>query len=238
MIIHTLASSSAGNAYALEADGRWLLLEAGLRHEKLRRALLDLGSGFAKLDGCVLTHEHGDHAVGMHGVAASGVDIYASEGTHKVLGTPPHRAATVSIAKWQATQRGDWYLYPFLVRHDAEEPLGYVIARGKDRVLFITDAAYAPRHFKGLTHVMIEANYDRETIRRAAEQGAYPQEHRARLLRNHMSIDRAARYLSEIDTSRLVGVWLLHLSSGNSDAENFRQRIMQVTGRPTHIAAA
>ena len=75
----SIASSSAGNAYIVEsAGGKRLLLEAGIPWKRLESAL---GWRFDNVAGCLITHEHGDHAKAARQVAEAGIPLYCSGGT-------------------------------------------------------------------------------------------------------------------------------------------------------------
>src|SRR5690606_21236594 len=86
--IRVLASSSAGNAY-LVSDGRTpLLIECGLPFRDLRQRL---GFGVTSLAGCLLSHEHADHARAARDILRAGVDLYATWGTVNALELTGHR---------------------------------------------------------------------------------------------------------------------------------------------------
>lgn len=56
-----LASGSAGNASLVEADGRALLIDAGLGPRQLASRMAAVGASWERVDAVVLTHTHGDH---------------------------------------------------------------------------------------------------------------------------------------------------------------------------------
>ena len=60
--VKCLASGSAGNSYAVDDGESVLLLEAGIRKKKLLSGYADL---LDRVDGCLITHEHMDHARAM-----------------------------------------------------------------------------------------------------------------------------------------------------------------------------
>jgi metal-dependent hydrolase (beta-lactamase superfamily II) len=76
MKLKVLGSSSRGNCYILENDHEALIIEAGFSFSRVRRAL-DLNH--SRVVGCLISHEHGDHARYMAGFAKSGINILASE---------------------------------------------------------------------------------------------------------------------------------------------------------------
>ncbi|MCM1296916.1 MAG: hypothetical protein NC311_15360, partial [Muribaculaceae bacterium] len=82
-----------------------------------------------------------------------------------------------------------------------------------------------------LTHLMIEANYDSDLM------DAEHMEKNLRVMRTHMSIDALEEWLRRYDGARtLEQIWLLHLSDGNSNAEEFKRRIQARTGSEVYVA--
>ena len=232
MRIRTLASGSGGNAYLLTSeDGATLLLEAGIRYADLQRAI---GFGVSRLDACLVSHEHGDHAKAAARVASAGVDVYATGGTREALRLTGHRAH--ALAPLQPVRVGGWTVLAFPSIHDAAEPCGFLIGRGDHRLLYVTDTAYCPYRFDGLTSVMVEANFSMEILQSNLEAGRLPAVQMARVIRNHLSVERCVDLLKANDLSRVEEVVLLHLSNGNSDAAEFKARVQRATGRPVRVA--
>lgn len=232
MRIRVLASGSGGNAYVLENDaGRRLLLEAGIRWQDLQRAL---GFGISRLDACLVSHEHGDHGKAAAKVAAAGVDVYATAGTLGELGLTNHRARV--LRPLETATIGDWRVLAFPAVHDAAEPCGFLVATGDSKLLYVTDTAYCAYRFDGLTDVMVEANFSMEILQRNLEAGRLPAAQMARVIRNHLSVERCIELLRANDLSRVAEIHLLHLSNGNSDAADFKRRVERATGRPVRVA--
>ena len=77
MTFTALASSSTGNAYIVSDSKTRLLIEAGLAHKTLQTLL---GFRIAELDGCLISHEHKDHAKAALEVIKDGIPVYMSEG--------------------------------------------------------------------------------------------------------------------------------------------------------------
>ena len=156
MRLTVLASGSSGNGYLLEARHSALLLECGVKPEAMMRRI---SMPVSRIAGALITHEHGDHAGYAHRYAALGIPIYASEGTMKAVrlsGAHPLRAMQVAYVD-------EWKVMPFDIRHDAAEPLGFIIEHDEcGRILFVTDTKLVPYDFRmlHLDHIMVEANYD------------------------------------------------------------------------------
>ena len=230
--IRVLASSSAGNAYWISDGETPLLVECGLRFQELRERL---GFRVSDLAGCLLSHEHTDHSRAARDVLRAGVDLYATQGTIGALGLQSHRLRLIRAR--QQVRIGSWSVLPFDTVHDAAEPVGFLLASRSGKVLYVTDTAYCKYRFRGLTHVMVEANWSPELLRRNVEAGLVDPALRARIVRNHMSIQRTIDLLMANDLSRVREIWLLHLSDQNSDEELFRRLVREATGKPVYVAA-
>ncbi len=225
------ASSSAGNAYLL-SDGRsLLLLECGLSWKEIRKAMHFQTSTLA---GILVTHEHSDHSRGVKDAMKAGMDVYASAGTFNALGLTGHRRKDVRAH--EAFTVGSWTVLPFDIIHDAEEPLGFLLASPEGKCLFLTDTAYSPYRFQGLTHIFVECNHSIKILRkRAAEEGLSLQR-KKRLMGSHLSLEQVQKLLAANDLSQVQEIHLLHLSDDNSDAELFKRTIQAQTGKPVYVA--
>jgi len=58
-----------GNAALLQTDNTRVLVDAGFSAKRLAERLEELGEKLANIDAIFLTHEHGDHAAGLTGLA-------------------------------------------------------------------------------------------------------------------------------------------------------------------------
>ncbi len=229
-MIAALASSSAGNAYLLGGRSP-LLLDCGLSYRELQRAT---GYKLTGLAGCLITHEHADHSKAAADLMQAGVDCYMSAGTAEALGLNGHRVRVVKALE-QFTL-GAWTVLPFEAIHDAREPLGFLVAGEGEKVLYLTDTAYCPYRFTGLTRIMIECNYDKAILDRNIEAGKLHPGMRRRLLRSHMGLDRVLDFLAANNLSEVREIVLLHLSDGNSDAAEFKKQVQAATGRMVTVA--
>lgn len=228
------ASGSSGNLYTLEDGEHRLAIELGLPFRRIRQALQFKTS---ELSGALISHGHGDHAAGVRDALKAGVDCYLSAGTAEEIGVAGHHRAHIIKAK-EGFRLGTFRVFPFEAVHDALEPLNFVVSGSLGgRLLYVTDTAYCPYRFTGLTVVAIEANYTLEALRRGVESGAYPLAHKNRVLSTHMSLDRALQLLRANDLSRVEAIHLLHLSDGNSDELRFLEAVRRATGIPTYVAA-
>jgi len=226
--ITPFASSSRGNCYGLTDGTTPLLLEAGVPVRKLRRL-----ATISKIAGCLVTHNHGDHAVAVKDLTRAGISCYMSAGTAEAIGVSNHRVRPVAALK-QFTI-GSWKILPFEAVHDAAEPLSFLLQSGQDKVLFATDTAYIKHRFKGLTQIMIECNYHYPSLIKSIESGYVTISQKNRLLKSHLSLDNVVEFLKANDLSAVQGIWLLHLSDSNSDEQHFKKTIQELTGKPVTV---
>lgn len=216
MYLKVIGSNSKGNGYLLEGSSCSLLVEAGMPFADLNRMhKLPL----SKLAGCVITHEHGDHAKFAMQYAKKGVEIYASKGTLEALGTK----GTV-LEPLKRTAIGEFTVMPFPVQHDAAEPFGFIISHEDfGNMLFVTDTMYVENTFKNINQIMIEANFDDETLDKCANI-----EHARRVRNSHMSIQHCIDTLKKNDLTHVMNIILIHLSDENADEEDFRKRVYDI----------
>jgi phosphoribosyl 1,2-cyclic phosphodiesterase len=232
MDIFALASGSSGNCYRISDGATPLLIECGIRFPLIRKGLNFKTSEIAA---CLVSHEHGDHCRAIKEVMKVGIDCYMSPGTAKEIGVTGHRAHIVEPLK--QFQVGTWTVLPFPVQHDAIEPLGFLLASGKEKLLYATDTYYLRFQFKGLTHIMIEANYAYDILAENIRAGIVSRAQQKRILRSHFSLDHVKDFLRANDLSRLQEIHLLHLSDDNSDEARFESEIEALTGVPVYVAA-
>lgn len=230
MQITPIASGSSGNAYHIQEGASQLLIECGLPIKKLREALSFNLSG---IDACLVSHEHQDHAKAVPELLKAGVDVYASQGTIDALGLASHRLH--GVGELERFTIGGWAVLSFETQHDAAQPFGFVIASGSDKLLYATDTFYLRYRFEGLTHIMIECNYAADILAGNVAGGDVHPALRRRIRRSHMSLQTVKEMLQANDLSQVREIWLMHLSSGNSDERRFKAEIEETTGKPTYI---
>lgn len=228
----SLASSSRGNAYLVEAEGLSpLLLEAGLPIRKLKEKL---NYGLSGIAGCLISHEHADHSKAVPDLLKAGVDCWMSPGTAEALGvTGHHRIYHPRVHLEIAISR--WAIIPFKLEHDAAEPLGYIISYGSDSLLFIPDTAYVKNRFKGITIIAIECNHIEDILSTNIQKGYVEAVVGRRVRRNHMGLSTVIDMLKANDLSQCRVIYLLHLSDSNSDEVRMKLEVQRATGIPVHV---
>lgn len=230
--ITALASGSTGNCYHITDGHTRLLLECGITYREIQQGL---NYQVTSLAGCLVSHEHGDHAKAIKDMVKAGVDCYMSRGTAEALGVTGHRIKPVKAR--EQFKVDTWTILPFDTVHDAAEPLGFLLAnRAGDKLLYLTDSAYCKYRFRGLTHLMLECNHSLDILRENVAAGIIPTDLKNRIIKTHFGLDNVKGFLRANDLSRVQEIWLLHLSQENSNAEQFKREIQSLTGKMVIVA--
>lgn len=132
-----LGSGSAGNSALLRTDNTRVLVDAGFSAKRLAGMLADLGEKLEQVDAILLTHEHSDHAAGLTGLARfPQIKVFANRATATAL-----QAGLKHRIDWQLFETGGTFRFrdlevsSFAVPHDAQDPVGFLIAHGEDDLL-------------------------------------------------------------------------------------------------------
>ena len=228
MDIKIIASGSSGNAYLIGDGHTRLLLDAGIPFKRIQ-----IGCGFrtSGIDGCLVTHRHGDHAAAIPKLLQRGMTVYSNA---DVAGLYP---GVQSVEARREFRIGTFRILPFEAEHDVP-CFGYQVTSTAtdERLVYITDSAYVRYTFTGLTHIMIEANYDEDIMLGNVRDEKIPFSLAERVAGTHMSIDTLIDLLRANDMTKVRQIYLLHLSDNNSDAEAFKRQVQQETGAEVYIA--
>ncbi|MBQ9947920.1 MAG: MBL fold metallo-hydrolase [Oscillospiraceae bacterium] len=226
MDIKILGSSSKGNCYFVSDGATKLLLDCGLPIKEILKGI-DFAPQF--VTACLVTHSHGDHVKSANKLAQLyGVRVYASKGC---IDAALLKCACI-VKSMEQFSVGSWTILPFDVQHDAPEPLGFLLRSSVsgEKLLYFTDTYYLKYRFKGVTHILCEANYSLDIIQGKVDSGAIPKSLGDRIIGSHMSIDHLVDMLKANNLSRLCRIYLCHLSDSNSNADEFKRRVQEATG--------
>jgi len=222
--INHIASSSKGNAHLVSDGETSLLLDCGVPIGRLRRAL---NFKLSSVAGCLVTHGHSDHIAAAKDLVAAGIDCYLSAESAAWYDSHMTGNRVHIVQAGQQFQIGTWKIISFSCEHDLP-CLGYYLASGTERVLYATDTAFLRPRFQGLTHLMVEANYDLESINRSVAEGRIAMSQKKRVMETHFGLENLLEFLRVTDLSTLKSVNLMHLSNDNSDENLIRASVAEM----------
>lgn len=234
MNLKVIGTGSKGNSYILENENEALLIECGVSVNDIKKAL---NFNLSKVVGCICTHEHFDHSKAIYDVIKLGIDMYASKGTLEKRFVFSLPRATMIKSK-ETVKIGNFKVMAFDVKHDAAEPLGFLIEHPDcGKVLFLTDTYYCSYTFPGLNNIIIEANYSKEIIDRKYGADSDKEFLRNRILKSHFSLQNCKDMLSANNLSQVNNIVLIHLSDSNSDEKQFHKEVTELTGKNVTVAS-
>ena len=225
MTFTSLASSSHGNCYVVSDGETAILLECGISFRRIKK---ELGFDLSAIRGCLVSHEHKDHAKSVMDIIKSGIEVFASEGTAEALDC----ALITPVEAGAQFQIGSLEIMPFRTWHNVKESLGFLIYSRRDgeRLAFAIDTVNLGHTFPNVNLLALEANYDKDILARCERM---PDKVKERVIRSHMEIETLCKYLQSLDLSQCRTLYLLHLSNASSNEGNFANRVRRVV--PRHV---
>jgi phosphoribosyl 1,2-cyclic phosphodiesterase len=228
MKLTVLGSSSSGNGYVIQSETEALVIEAGVGLMTLKEAL---SFNVMKVQGCIITHEHGDHSKYASNYEKV-FQVYALDSVIKAQ----MLVRTKEVEPLRSFNAGRFTILPFTAHHDVRN-VGYIVTHPEmGSLMFLTDSFYTEYSFKGINHVMIECNYNDEALEYAIESGATNVYMKKRLMTTHMELQTTKKILLMQDQSSLQTVTILHLSSENSDEREMVDQLSRATGKRIYVA--
>ena len=230
MRLTVLGSGSTGNAILIVAGETRVLVDAGLSARELARRLALVGEDAARLDGVIITHEHGDHAGGLRvflkclqcPVYISGEtrEAYIGE-RHGVSREEPYRRAqalrdrTEEISSSCDFRIGQIDFHPFTVPHDAADNFGFTAVHEGIKIATLLDFGHVTtlinERLRGCAAIVIESNHSRDMLKACS---VYPWELKQRILSRtgHLSNEDIAVWLRDDFDGVAAHIVLAHLS--------------------------
>ena len=216
--VQSLGSGSSGNAFLIQRGDRTLMLDCGVGIRTITRALANLGSNIASLDGILITHEHIDHIRTLPRMTGHDIPIIATPGTAGMADVPGDQR--LEIVADRPVDVAGFTIWALGVSHDAAQPCGYLIEMAETRITILTDLGTWQEHLAepiaASDLIVLEANHDEEMLRR----GPYPAHLKRRVAsdRGHLSNRASGVALAALAQASHSDptVWLAHLSATNN----------------------
>lgn len=224
----SFGSGSSGNSCYLGTSRGGILIDAGVRVERVEEVLKRNGLSLSDVKAVLLTHDHSDHIMYVYKLLRmhKNMRLYC---TNRVLQgilrkhniskrikdfhTPIFKEIPFKVLDFEVTA--------FDVPHDATDNMGFSIDFAGKRFVLATDlgevSARARYYMQEANYLVIEANYDLEMLRN----GRYPEYLKARIQTSagHLDNTHTAAFLREIISPNLKYIFLCHLSLDNNTPE-------------------
>jgi phosphoribosyl 1,2-cyclic phosphodiesterase len=220
-----LGSGSDGNAALFTTGDTRVLVDAGFSARRLGELLAAAGESLERIDAIFLTHEHGDHAAGLAGLARHPhIRVFANRATAQAA-----QRSLKHRVDWQVFETGatfrfrDLEVSSFTVPHDAQDPVGFLVAHGHEGDLiaprrslaWLTDLGHAPAHVRERVReadvLVLEANYCPRLLE-ADTKRPWSVKQRINGRHGHLSNEAARELLASVASPRWRHVFFAHLS--------------------------
>ena len=138
-----LSSGSSGNCLFIEYKGSKILVDAGFSARRIENLLKEVGKDANDLDAIFLTHEHADHTKGAGTLSRRyNIPIFANGGTWKGIEKYVGKVKDENIRVFDSDKFlsfGSMDIMPIKTHHDANEPVGYILYLGNQKITILTD---------------------------------------------------------------------------------------------------
>ena len=199
LTLTTIATGSTGNSYALNYNGKILLLECGVSYSKIKQGI-DFKT--SSVVGCLISHSHKDHCKSLSEIIGSGIKTYASHENIQESGViPNHFLRTVHPG--EQFEIGEFQIKAIPVNHDVPN-MSYLIRAGEETIYFVTDTNYIPYNIPGLKHLIIEANYSEKILNQNFQNNQIEAVRVKRLYNSHYSIEKLIDYVKKCPSLQTV----------------------------------
>jgi phosphoribosyl 1,2-cyclic phosphodiesterase len=213
MKLKCIATGSTGNCYTLTSEsGETLILDCGIPIKEIKKGL---DWNIKDVVGVLCTHKHLDHSKSIKDFEAMGIPVFAPYRSLKPMIIGDYRLKiqafdlTTIDGSWTHTNADGTPcpIYGFLITH-----------KEMGKMLYITDCEVVKWKFKGINHILLGVNYDKDLVDTDNPKANH-------VFRGHLSIDTACDFVKANDSDSLQNVIMCHLSSENADKDIFIEKM-------------
>ncbi|MAT93838.1 MAG: MBL fold metallo-hydrolase [Halioglobus sp.] len=230
MQIASLGSGSRGNGTLVRAGSTLVLVDCGFSLRETTRRMARLGVEPGDLDAVLVTHEHGDHASGVAGLARKHkLPVYLTHGTlgsGRLDGADDYRCFNCG----ETLPLGELSVQTVAVPHDAAEPCQFRFDWRQRSLGILTDLGSVTPHvvqsFRDCRLLMLEFNHDLETLMH----GEYPPHLKRRVGGDwgHLNNQQAVDLLRQLNAPALAHLVVAHVSEKNNRRELAEEALLSV----------
>ena len=216
MLLRTIATGSSGNSYVLISNtGEILLLDLGVSEKTIKKGI---DWKISNVVGAVISHGHKDHSLSVEDFKSMGIPIlapYLGDSCKSMnMGefTVKSFDLTTIDGNWTHTDANGepCLIYGFLITH-----------KEMGRMLYVTDTNLIKWKFKGINHILLGTNYDKDLVNVDNQSKAN------HVFRGHLSIDTACDFVKTNNSDDLQNVIMCHLSKDNAEPDSFIEKMQK-----------
>jgi phosphoribosyl 1,2-cyclic phosphodiesterase len=212
-----LGSGSSGNCAYVETDETRVLIDAGFSLRQIRQRLATIGRVPENLTGILVTHEHSDHVQSLPLLSGKlGIPVYCNRPTQEAVEYQSKTRLTCRLFTTGASfEVGDITVESFMIPHDAQDPVGFLLRTSGGNIGFLTDLGHTTRlvleRVRPAHALVLESNHDVKMLQDCPRR---PWSLKQRILgrHGHLSNEAAADAAEEIMSPDLRHLYLGHLS--------------------------
>lgn len=168
----------------------------------------------------------------MREFTSAGIEVYSTSAVKE-----DNKFGVTAVEHGKTYQVGDFRVTPLKVEHDVECFAYLVHHLEMGTLMFATDCWNLHQVVKGVSHYLIEANYQDEVLDESVRTGKTIQSMADRVRLSHMSLKHCVEYLKMCDAGKTARtITLIHASERHLDKKHAELTVAEQTGVPTWVA--
>lgn len=240
MRVYILASGSKGNMTYLKVGHIKMFIDAGISYKRIQNKMEAYGEEISDVPYLLITHEHHDHVMGVKTLLKKGnlKKIFLTQGTYEgltdeVKSLIPDYQIVESEVSFEIE---DVKATPFVISHDANEPVGYVV-EGDKKFVLLYDTGYLDEAYiellKDADVYVLEANHHPTMLMNSPR----PFLLKKRILseRGHLSNDDASWLMNQFIVNKQAKWIVSHISEDCNSVLAIEESIVKVFDDPTKV---
>jgi phosphoribosyl 1,2-cyclic phosphodiesterase len=241
LYLASLNSGSNANCYYIGNCNEAILIDAGLSLRETEKRMDLLGLSMKKVKAIFISHEHSDHITGLAAISKKyQLPVFINEKTHLHCSVPIEAHLVTDMETAKPIYINGLQVTPFAKKHDAADPVSFVIESNQTVVGVMTDIGHACNevvtYFAKCHAVFLESNYCDNML----DKGNYPYFLKQRICGplGHLSNAEALALFCTHRTEKLQLLILSHLSKNNNDPQVVEKMFASNAGNTKVVVAS